>query len=316
MLSAGAFVFLPQKAAAAAPSCAAYALDFDGNIGDTDDVGALPVAVELLKVANVWNDKVVHLSYNSNIYSASGPATEQGPLIQAMRESVAAVGIADDPRVFDSSASEAEVNAAVANLAQHMQTGNLCLMVGGPWEVTYRALEQANCGSNVTIITHSEVNDERENGGSRNRADAEKLCPNVNVIRIFDQNKTAFNTNVSDWQKLADEKPIYQIFVDRTIDASKLEKSGVAKNGAAGDMSDAGMTYYALTGNDRPSVQEVLDFFLGEFVNNAPEKLADFNDQLQDALNNSLTEETPAAGVSIPASGGGVTEDTCVCPRQ
>lgn len=309
-------VTVTPAAAQTAPSCAAYAFNHDGNLSDPDDFGAVAMVVALMQHAGAWGN-TVHLSYNSNIHGTSGNAGGEDKMIAAMRESVAAAGVSGDPRVFDVTQ---QADAAVDSLAAAMQTGGLCLMAAGPMEAVYRALEKSGCGSNVRIISHSDWNNDHNKNGSRTKKDIISLCEGKNGFVFEDipnqNDKSAFKSPIGEWEWLK-ETP-YAYVYERTS-ASQGINPAFDKRGAAGDMSDAGMTFYILTGNKNAGMDDIKAFFAAEGA--APETPVTPPPEPETPA--APAPETPPAPEPAPSPApvtpapapedGG--SDTCVCPR-
>ncbi|MEL7315714.1 MAG: hypothetical protein AAFN08_12255, partial [Cyanobacteria bacterium J06559_3] len=229
------------------------AVSADGN-ADPDDVGATPAGLAMLAHADL-QDSLVHYHVNSQVWGK--PDSSQS---EKMRTS--AFGSADrmgfDEDVFFDAVKEFQQgpnNPMTQHLAKAINASSandrLLIIGAGPMEAIYQAVKLADSSKRafVEVLSHSSVND--KNTGSRDtghtRTDIEKL--GVSFIDIKDQNR-GFSTKKDfgpwSWMKTAD--PNWQWVYDR------MQAGGKA------DISDAGMVYYALTGDERGDIDKLQAF--------------------------------------------------------
>ncbi len=232
------------------------ALSADGNFHDKDDFGATPLALAMMQAAGL-KAKLVHLDYNNNL-CANNSAWEA-----TMKE--AALGSAqrfgfDASRMFnDQNASE--LSAGTANLAKEINAssaGNLLWIVaGGPMETVYRGIAAAQVDKLkfVRVISHSDWNEKRDknhpdyNGSNcglhHNWDDMVDDFQGDGVIfydHVFigDQNNSNgdndFNGPFAKWEWLKNASNPNWAWIYNLNDKSTF------------DVSDAGMTYWLLTG--------------------------------------------------------------------
>ena len=226
-------------------------LQFDGNNNDRDDISALPVSATLAKSAGL-QDKV-SVFYNNNLSenNNSGQVTD-------MRESAAfaeKLGV----KTYD---YQSDIDATTDKLVQIFNSGKKVLSVeGGPMEATYRALEKTSPENlkNITLLSHSNWNENRNVinrpgvNEARTWADLKKDFPQAKFVDIADQNGPGDSGFYSGkWN-----------FLDNTNNPvlkemrSRMRDSGPKVN----DPSDAGMLYYAITGDQNGDPNDAKAFF-------------------------------------------------------
>lgn len=280
---------------------------FDGNAGDADDIASLPIAAALTFAAGFQNKSTMF--YNNNLGEPSVPDR-----VQAMSNSAAyaeQLGI----QTFD---YEANTNRATNALAQILNSGDdVLILEGGPLEATYRALDRVSSQnlSNITLVTHSGFNNNRKVASRpgvssvRNLNDIQADFPQVDVIRIPTQNgpdgagNLGFYSNQWNWLDSTSNGLLQ--------DARDLmENAGSKKN----DPSDAGMHFFALTGDETGNALDARAFF-NEFLPGqtslASTQLAASSDALTGTANNNgvadaLTNVEGSAEADLVVSSGAI----------
>ena len=247
---------------------------FDGNNLDEDDIAAMPIAA-MLTAASGITDKMTFF-YGNNL-SEPNETRQLGNLEEAA-EFARSLGI--DARGYQddlgaNTGTAAHIAATTAHLVSIFESGDKVLSIeGGPMEAVYRALELTDPAfhSNITLLSHSTWNQERDSirlpgiTEARNRADIERDFPDVNFLpKIADQNG-GFNDGGWNWMDSSDEPLII---------AAREAMSGAQDEGNASkinDASDAGMLYYALTGDERGEPEDAQAYFQnsGVYENTQP----------------------------------------------
>ena len=227
---------------------------FDGNNNDKDDIAALPVAALLTNAAS-FEDKSTFF-YSNNL----GEPNSHNDRLEVMRESAAfaeKLGI----QTYD---YQANTDAATAALVDILDSGQKVLAIeGGPMEAIYRALSQTSVENrqNVTLISHSSWNENRDVASRpgvddvHTWKDIKNDFPEVETIDISDQNNGHNNDkgfNNANWT-----------WLDETTDPLLQEARALMENAGnkVNDPSDAGMHFYALTGNQKGVPQDVKALF-------------------------------------------------------
>lgn len=229
---------------------------FDGNNNDRDDIAALPVAAMLINGAGLQDRSTIF--YNNNLGESNNTA-----MVRDMRRSAA---FAEDLGIqtYD---YQADSSAATDALAEQLNSGKTVLILeGGPMEATYRALAKTRPENraNVTMLSHGRWNEERDRASRsgvqevHTWADISADFPEVTQIQMADQNdydqdKSGFRSSLWNWLDDASNP----VFVEGR-DAMQRAKD------AYNDASDAGMHFYALTGNDNGNPLDA-EAFLAEY---------------------------------------------------
>jgi len=236
-----------------------FAVSHDGNFHDKDDIGAVAMVEALIWRAGA-QDSLVHLDHSS--HRGANDVQQHADMVMSARRALWLYGI-DRTRVFD---DFLRLRASVLNLAAQIDASSaadrLTIIQGGPWEVMALAFDWSDPAKHqfVDIISHSNWNDNHQhNPAHRNKAgfDAQYaqggkwdgVTP-PGYTKIDDQNSYAFKSNINNWSWMA-----------ATLETSfvlwRTSESGFAQ----GDMSDAGMVFYYLTGEEHPTMQDIRDFF-------------------------------------------------------
>ncbi|MEO0532263.1 MAG: hypothetical protein AAF215_00120 [Cyanobacteria bacterium P01_A01_bin.123] len=231
----------------------AITFHFDGNNNDKDDISALPIAASIAQSAGLA-DKITFF-YGNNL--SEPDSTSQ---VAAMRESAA---FADKLGITTHSYQDG-IQQTTDELVKILNSGKKVLAIeGGPMEAIYRALEQtspANRG-NVVALSHSSWNENRavgtRPGGGKPRtwSDIAADFPEVQQIDIQDQNNGSnndkgFNSFEWDWLDTTNN-PVLQEAREKMQNAQ----------GKVNDPSDAGMLFYAITGQETADPFDAKAFF-------------------------------------------------------
>ena len=220
---------------------------FDGNAVDKDDISALPIAAALLNSAGLANKSTIF--YNNNLSAKNGAAQTQ-----QMRQSAA---FAETKLGIDTYDYQANTNTAINALANILNSGKKVLILeGGPMEATYRALAKVSPKNrgNVTLVSHGRFN---EVTGKLNWEKIRQDFPQVTRIEIADQNgktdSTGFKSSKWNWLDKT-SNPLLQ-------EARDLMNQVKNKNQKQNDPSDAGMHFYAITGDEFGNPLDAKTFF-------------------------------------------------------
>lgn len=272
----------------------------DGNAHDQDDWAATPGSLSIIAAAGL-QDALVHYDYNDNTADHTGVFPMS--FTQEMRDSVTnavyffgydvddVVGETTDSIFYDVSLYEQNaIDHLASEIEKSTEDDPLYIILGGPAEIVYQAMEKAEKGQEYVItISHSEWNEWAEADGTwcarglqdglHTLEECGITLENGNLIRIQDQNSVTvddekipmlcitsdktkdeqteedFNELYSavQWMKEADNlglNYIYQRLVDMTKEEDDTDKC---------DMSDAGMMLYLLDGlqeNDYTTLKE------------------------------------------------------------
>ncbi|MFH0241832.1 hypothetical protein ACGRHY_05180 [Streptomyces sp. HK10] len=258
-LTAGAVMAMiaPGTAAAAASpalsfNCERIAWSSDGNYHDRDDIGASSMALALLAERG-QQERLVHWDYNSHLGSSNKSWEED--MTVATEGTGGQFGY--DSSVFYNT-QEGQVDA-VQHLAgvinQSTADNRLCLVGAGPMGVVYRGLRASNKSAHqhVTLISHSDWNNNHDDDRNWfNLADIQRDYPDARYHRIPDQN-AGLGTGGGEgkWSWMADSPDSGLRFVHNVVNNIMNKK---------GDVSDAGMMYFLVTGDQSGNADKLRNF--------------------------------------------------------
>lgn len=166
------------------------AISADGNPdADADDVGATPFSLAILAKAGL-QDNLVHYDFNNFLEYKKIDASQNRMWLSAMGGQ-SRWGF--EAGVFFDAANDPE--GAVAHLRRAINvstaTDPLFIIVAGPMELIYRALEGADerARAHVYLVSHHDYNEYfKPRLWQRNWNDVRALAPEVGYVRIQDQN--------------------------------------------------------------------------------------------------------------------------------
>lgn len=242
---------VPASATAPDAGVGRIALSADGNQHDEDDWASSAMTLAIIAQRGL-QDNVVNYIYDNHIWD-SDPEHRKN-----MTESVLGAGERfgfDTSRFYDG-ADPKSLAAGVAALTAEINAsgpGNeLTIVLAGPMETTWMALEKASpqARRHVKCVSHgkgsfNQTHGKTDHDGHDYDDVIELGCQRV---QIPDQNGNLGPTDLSDWDYLKKLGPDMQWLY------SRLE---VAKKG---DVSDAGMAYFVITGNKQVSRSELRKF--------------------------------------------------------
>ncbi|WNJ19120.1 carbohydrate-binding protein [Pontibacter sp. G13] len=247
------------------------AMSFDGNVHDDDDIVALPFSLAFWWAAGL-QDKVVHVEYNNHVCdhgpesdgTGAGAGDDYANMRTSANGSISRFGY-NSSIIYDySTQASAAESALAAEINASTSSDPLWIICAGPMETVYRAIDAANSGYNhVTLISHSKWNQNHTDcPNDHNWADIvsdfgslgirfvescggpNTACNNTsNPLILYNQNghtnlaDNDFNTAKSQWSWMNGHSTEYiQWLYDRNPFGGKF------------DPSDAGMSYYLITG--------------------------------------------------------------------
>lgn len=216
------------------------AFSSDGNQHDKDDWGATALSLAMVHAAGL-GDKLVHYDHSNHI--GDNNSAWEAKMIEAAEGGARRFGF-DESAFFN---DQKEAAAAAAHLAAEIDKSAadniLWLISAGPQEMVWRALNQSNANKHpyVHIISHSTWNENHDHGPSSHTwADMKRDFPNIKYHDIIDQNSSNgdddFNGPYSKWSWMnTNSQPDWKWVYDLN------DKNSF-------DVSDAGMTWWLLTG--------------------------------------------------------------------
>ncbi len=235
------------------------ALSHDGN-GDPDDIGALPAELAMIAYAGL-RSRLVHVHYLSQVWDRKSMSHKRlGEMEASALEGADRFGW--DRKVFFNALTahrdaDGGRNACTDHLVAAMEASTaedpLWLCVAGPFETVWQAAKRCDPGKrpHVKIVTHSGHNDKNAGKGDAHhtRKDVEAL--GSPVVDIRDQNR-GFSTrkDFAPWQ-----------WLETHADADLRWVYARMKAGGKADISDAGMVYYLLTGDENGHLGKLKRFW-------------------------------------------------------
>ncbi|QDU90371.1 hypothetical protein Pla175_37750 [Pirellulimonas nuda] len=250
------------------------AMSFDGNsaadnqykwpTGDPDDWGALPASCAIIAKLGLQK-KLVHCSYNNFIDAPPGPDAENQLKISA-DGAVKYWGF--DPRVFfDVTTQRREaIQSLAAEMGKSTQSDPLYFIHAGLAEFVCLAVEEvirngdADSLAHVYLVSHSAFNEnERRREHHRTWKDIQELSGNrIQYKKIRDQNDKENPHHL--WNSGKDFSVWHWMRDHPEPDVRWMYTRAHAHSGHVADISDCGMLFYLLVGDDEGSPAKFRDF--------------------------------------------------------
>ena len=257
------------------------AVSFDGNsaadnaykwpTGDPDDWGAAVASGAIVAKLGL-QEKVVHFSYNNFIDAPAGPDEEN-------ELKISCDGLIErwnfNPDVFFD--VTLELNAAIQNLANEMGISTkedpLFFLHAGLSEFLYlvvaEVIEQGNIEAltHVYLLSHSGFNEiEKRREYHHTWNDVQALCGNrINYRKIKDQNNKTVANDL--WHSGKDFSVWYWMRDHKDPNIQWMYKRLQAHSEGDADISDCGMFFYLLVGDDNGTPEKFKEF-IGEGIPN------------------------------------------------
>jgi hypothetical protein len=217
------------------------AIDADGNFNDPDDWAASPVGLAILSKLG-RKGRLVHYSYNNYLGRNSSRFYQQ--MSYSINRSISLYGLRRSV-FFD---AQRRLDAAIENLRRQIDRSSssdrLFIIAAGPMELTYRAVKRASPAkrSYVTVISHSNCNNKRQDPPqmTHNYLDVRRL--GVKWLQIPDQNPRLYTNGFQSWHWMRDARDSRLRFLYGRMTATGKP-----------DVSDAGMVYFLLRNDPRPT---------------------------------------------------------------
>ncbi|WP_430936024.1 hypothetical protein [Saccharicrinis sp. 156] len=250
------------------------AISFDGNsapdhqykwpIGDPDDWGATAASMAIIARLGL-QDKLVHCSYNNFIDAPVGPDSENQNKLSC--DGAIIRWHFDASKFYDVTT---QLEEAKTNLASEMLKSTaddpLYFIHAGLSEFVYQAVKKAiDMGglevlSHVKLVSHSGFNEnETRRDWHHTWSDIQELCGNrIQYHKIKDQNACT-KPNVL-WCSGKDFSPWYWMRDHQDESIRWLYRRAQAHDTGKADISDAGMLFWLLTGDENGSPDKFRNF--------------------------------------------------------
>ncbi len=226
-----------------------YAYSCDGNLIDNDDWGATPFAIAMAHAFGVQKN-CVHFDYNNKITRSNGDWDKR--MEKFTLEGAKRFGFPEG--IFFNDLKD--LKGAIANFKKVAEASSaddpLIILAAGPMEVLYRCLKEVAVDKRkfLTFVSHSTVNNKRviPPAMTHDWNDLKALPGGARFVQISDQNDLMGKSAAGKWDPLKSMSADYQW----------LYTTQTAK---PGDVSDAGMMWYGLTGDQRGTPAQVIAKF-------------------------------------------------------
>ncbi len=240
------------------------ALSFDGNQHDLDDVGAMPMSLALIEAAGL-KSKVVHIEHSNHVCDNS--VSQNNEMKTSAAGLVSRFGYSASV-IFD---YQSQGTTATANFIAAINASTasdpLWIVAAGPMETVWRALNgaQASKRQYVYVVSHSKWNQNHADCGANNShtwANMKSNFPEPFYVEACNQTGTPCpassdnNPNLlpdqntcngdNDWESPSSKWAWLQNSSDP--DLAWLYTRDKSDGSGTVDVSDAGMTYFIITG--------------------------------------------------------------------
>ena len=249
------------------------AISADGNAHDKDDWGATPASLAIIAKAGKKR-KLVNYDYNSHLWGNDFDTVrvdgrdvkkywdkEMGKSVNGAIDKFGYKFIKDNFFNDQTDKQEAIDNLA-AEIEKSTSSNPLYFVLAGPAEILYQAAQKATEGhSNVTVITHSTWNDSNQSNEHPNQCHKLSEVKDVKVHRIDDQNGERTDKDSGFWNVINDKT--YEFM--KTSENKELNfVYDRIKASGKDDISDSGIVYYLLTGDENGNASKLESFLTGQ----------------------------------------------------
>ncbi len=256
-----------------------FAISADGNNvddpldkwlrADEDDWGATPAAMAMIAKLGL-GDKLVHYSYNNFVEGKPGPDDENMMYI-GVKGGLERFPL--NPKVFFDCTKEFKKakKSLIAEMAKSTASDPLYFIHMGPSEFFYQCVEgvikmgKIESLSHVYVVSHSGYNDNhirREYHHTMQQA-RDLSGDRIKYKRIKDQNGS-HNPNIL-WSSKKDFSVWYWMRDSKDPDIRWIYERMLPNAKGHADISDAGMLYYLLVGDENGSPEKFREF-LGDKI--------------------------------------------------
>ena len=231
---------------------------------DPDDWGGTPAALVMIAKKSLQG-KLVHFSYN-NFIGAPPHTNERNVMKEGVDGAIQRFGF-DASRIFDVSANEtAAVNHLANEIGKSTATDPLYFIHMGPSEFLYRAVQKTidngkiNALSYVWIVSHSGYNENHLRRNSHHTLSQVRALSGqrLEYKKIGDQN--ACQVPAEKWCSLKNFSPWHWIRDHVDPNVQWLYSRMLQNRKGHADISDAGMVFYLLTGDEKGSPSKFKNF--------------------------------------------------------
>jgi hypothetical protein len=228
------------------------AMSADGNQHDNDDWASAPMALAILAHRNL-QPNLVHYDYNDHIWDSSDEHLQN--MTASVQEGGQRFGF-DTTRFYDDT-DPAQLEAGTQNLVEQINASTeqdqLSIVLAGPVETVWMALNAADpeARTHVECITHGEDSFNQTHAKEEHDGhDYEDLIDlGCERVEIPDQNSGLGPVDMDFWDFLHDSGDDNWAWLYSRLD--------IVGNG---DVSDAGMVFYAITDEQDADRSDLKDY--------------------------------------------------------
>lgn len=238
----------PTASTAPAEGVGRIALSADGNQHDEDDWASSAMTLAILAQSSLQKD-VVNYIYDNHIWD-SDPEHRKN-MTESVLEGGKRFGF-DTSRFYDGADPEglaAGVAALTAEINASGPGNELTILLAGPMETTWMALDKASpqARRHVKCVSHGDGSFNQTHGKTDHDGHSydDVIELGCQRVQIPDQNGNLGPTDLSDWDYLKKLGPDMEWLYSRLEVAEK------------GDVSDAGLAWFAVTGEKRGTRSEL-----------------------------------------------------------
>ena len=260
---------IPAKSSAGS-GVGRFALCHDGNYHDEDDIGAITMTEALVWKAGVQSS-LVHITFSNHLGASD---FTQATAMNASATRAISRYVIPASIIFEYTTQQAASNAHLAAAIDASSSSDkLTILMAGPFEQMVQAFELANPANHrwVTVVSHTTWNEVHEHiPAHRTKSEFFNMynaggpfsgsVPPA-FVQVSSGNNTAFNTQpLASWAWLNTGTVHTQYVYSRTSLADVVVPF-TAPGQPIGDMSDATMLFWYLTGNANASMSNIRSFF-------------------------------------------------------
>ena len=235
----------------------------DGNHNDPDDWIASPVTLAILAEAGL-KDRLVHFDYNSILHETN-PEWEKTHAASVLG---AAERYGFDESLFYDCRKELET--AIASIARAVDQSSadnpLYFIIAGPVEVPYLGIQRSDPAKRpfVYCISHSRWNDGFASHYKFRFTKRSVIEQNVHWVQISDQNRLLSTSPYGRTPRQAEWGPYY--WMRDSLDPKVAWLWDRMQVSTRPDPSDAGMTWFLVTGDEESDPAKLKGLIAGHHV--------------------------------------------------
>lgn len=241
------------------------AISADGNLHDADDVGAYPMSAALIG-RRISDASVIFRHYHWGSHKWQENTGNNYAAMVASNNAVKNNAGLNNNLLKDAAGGNqpknANINAAVNHLKNQINaaatlTKGMCIIIQGPIEIPYLALNAANSANVAKVDVYIHTNWNKNHGKNKHGGASWNQLKNTGVksaqqiLGSNGFNSTVWKNTKSAWNWL------------NTVDGGKWSwvRDRIQQSAKGGDISDAGLMFYVLTAETNPTMNRIENYF-------------------------------------------------------